>query len=160
MPGGTTAHDESQNEKNRRPWKEPPQPKLPPKEKNVVGVKKSSSLLSKSSTVLWSSEDKPAWVPTMKQPTKKQKKINVKRLVPTEVATSNVEVYSSNIIYIDGTPYMKVDSNSPQHEKDDIKHIDDSVEISNGNVSGMGISSVDIVSETPRGAAAAAVKGE
>ena len=74
-----------------------------------IGGKK-NSLLSKASSVMWSSEDKPAWVPTMKQPSKKQKKICVKRLVNEPTSLSSMEVSSSNIIYIDGTPYMKVES--------------------------------------------------
>ena len=74
-----------------------------------IGGKK-NSLLSKASSVMWSSEDKPAWVPTMKQPSKKQKKICVKRLVNEPTSLSSMEVSSANIIYIDGTPYMKVES--------------------------------------------------
>ena len=114
LTGSTTALDESQNDKNRRPWKELPPPKLSAmQDKNTAVNKKISALTSKSTPLLWNSDEKPAWVPTMKQPSKKQKKISVKRLKPTDMTSPEKnESNSSNIIYIDGTPYIRLESTS------------------------------------------------
>mmetsp|Transcript_4342 Transcript_4342/g.4495 ORF Transcript_4342/g.4495 Transcript_4342/m.4495 type:complete len:245 (-) Transcript_4342:4-738(-) len=116
IKGSTTAHD---SHSNLRPWKESSNhPSLNSnKGKNNFRKKTIASALSKSPSILWTSTDKPVWVPTMRQPLKKQKKIIVKPLNSKHSLSSNsqVEDFSSNIIYVDGLPYIKMDS--PQHQE-------------------------------------------
>jgi hypothetical protein len=49
--------------------------------------------------------EKPAWVPTMKQPPKNQNELRLNKII----GPNSVEQFSSKIIYVDGIPYMKVD---------------------------------------------------
>lgn len=111
--GSTTAND---SHSNQRPWKELSNiPSLNSK-KGKNRKKVSAPTLPKSPSMLWSVTEKPVWVPTMRQPLKKQKKLAVKPLDSKHGLTSNSQVddLSSNIIYIDGLPYIKLEESQQQ----------------------------------------------
>jgi hypothetical protein len=110
IKGSTTAHD---SHNNQRLWKESSNhPSLNSKKgKNNFREKTIASALSKSPSILWTSTDKPVWVPTMRQPLKKQKKQVVKPSNSKHrvILNPQVEDFSSDIIYVDGLPYIKMD---------------------------------------------------
>lgn len=64
--------------------------------------------------------DKPAWVPTMKQPLKNIEKLE-KKIENKKIEQRSPVTPLSNIIYIDGTPYMKVDNNIKDNFNSNLK---------------------------------------
>lgn len=105
IKGSTTDYD---TQRNHQPWKDS-NPLNLKKEKNNFRKKTIASTSKSPTSILWTSTDRPVWVPTMRQPIKKQKKIKVKSSDNrNRTSISQVEDFSPNIIYIDGLPYIKL----------------------------------------------------
>ena len=123
----STAISSESSDTTIQPWKEQPAPKLfsSSKEKIIVVKKKKKAFqLSKFPSVMLNAQDKPAWVRTVEQPIK-QRKILTSSSKHREL--SSVSLLSSasspsllistgalnpDIIYVDGTPYMKLNSSN------------------------------------------------
>ena len=109
-----------------QPWKEQPAPKLfsSSKEKIVVVKKKKKAfLLSKFPSVMLNAQDKPAWVRAVEQPAKQRKllpsnsnhrdlslSLSLSASSPSLLTTTGA--LNPDIIYVDGTPYMKLNSSN------------------------------------------------
>ena len=104
---GTTAIDSLKEKKSKRLWREPPTPKLA-----AISDKPqpSSFKTPKSPYKIRCLTERPAWIPSMKQPHSRVQKLKVKPLEVCEAKLlSSTEVYSSKVIYVDGTPYIKLE---------------------------------------------------
>ena len=114
------------NDTTIQPWKEQPAPKLFSSSKEkivVVKRKKKAFLLSKFPSVMLNAQDKPAWVRTVEQPAKPRKllassskhrdlssSLSLSASSPSLLTTTGA--LNPDIIYVDGTPYMKLNSSN------------------------------------------------
>ena len=110
---GTTAGYESIPAMELKPWRDPPPPRnILPKESSLSMTKKLKpkpfkevkETIKPSATMSNTTNDD--WMPTMKQPQRKMKKTKSSNKEPPQ--PPSLDAYSSNVIVIDGIPYVKM----------------------------------------------------
>jgi hypothetical protein len=100
---GTTAIDDIKERKSKRLWRDPPAPKL-----TVISDKPQHSTFKtpKPPYKIRCLTEKPAWIPSMKQPPSRKLKLKVKSLKACDAKSPSS---TSKVIYVDGTPYIKLE---------------------------------------------------
>ena len=103
---GTTAGYESIPAMDLKPWRDPPPPRnILPKESSLTMTKKSKPKPQTKPPTTMSNTSNDDWIPTTKQPQRKMKKMKSSKEPPQP---PSLDAYSSNVIVIDGIPYVKM----------------------------------------------------